>query len=1357
MFVNFFVFRSSRPAKSQAAIFVSAAVEWAIRSSRLEGSVKSHTRTWSVVAFLLVLVPAGWTQGAVTNVSNNPAVPVPGVGHDYIEGLNESVNPGDGTVNLSIPVTLPAGRGLTLPFTISYSSSNSSHMIPGSLNGKVLPYNDEDSAANYAWSANAGFLSSAGWTYLLPTLAAAGGLVPLGYASTDTGQIPDYCAYISSYVFRGPSGEGYPLHLSLAQQTEEGATGGNVPCSGPGGILYSYWYDLFPGGTATLNPQSELPSYFPNISGSGGLSSNPAPSSMDATIADPDGTIYSFLSTVPHSNGPPSAGIALPSNIEDRNGNKVTISDSYPYQCGSSGGLTYSCTGGVTLTDSLRRQALSISGFGLTTGDTVTVSGLTKPYIVTWSAPNPVAYSINMASLNTNLPASSYCGSDPNPVSTYLGFGPGISSIELPNQKSYTFTYDPTWGYLSTVTYPTGATVTYTYALTPTMSAADGYTDVYFQASSNGDTLNKNEETCAFRYDQAAVSSRTVSFDGVSTALVQAFTYQTNWATQATEDVWESWSSRKTTVTTTDNTVSPHVSYSTVYTYEPYSAAASPNDLASPIVQGASASALETEIQYYKDTNVSGTPLLTVTKSWYTSNELACEAHQLNTGQISATFYTWLAEGVLADKKEYDYGDLPSGFACNVTTPPTGFTPTRETVMNFQNLQPNPVFYQPNPNNTAMPTILDLPCSTIVSGNGVKVSEMDYLYDGGSSVCGAAGTPSVVPASVPTGTHDEANFSATSTSARGNLTMVTKQCFGCTSSSSSHTYDETGQVISTTDPRGYITNYSYNDNSTNNTICLEGAANPAGNSNAYITLITDALGHTQSFGYNYSTGETTCSTDANNQSTGYGYNDPLNRMKVTTYPDSGSLTLDYNDAVPSVTAVKLQTPNPTVTSVSTMDGLGHVIETQTSESNGADIVNTVFDGLGRVYSKTNPFLSSSQPSSSFVSTPTGSPLTKYFYDALSRPIETLEQDGTSTLQWCYNGVASSPVVYCNSTHLGSISNGTWVDSTDENGNHWQRTYDSFGRLAMAMEPSGTSPLPSLETDYGYDALNDLLSVNQNGNGGTDTARARSFRYDSLSRLTKSNNPESGVVTYSYDANGNLQTKTSPAVNSPLGSQATQTIGYCYDALNRVTYKFYAGSFSCASPTNYAGSYTYDTSGVSGALNDIGRLTDEKSYAGNTLVSDRQLFAYDAMGRLLNENEYTLANLSSGKPYSLAYFYDLAGNLVASTDGATPVQSSNTQFPCTLPSNAQSTVQSWTTLAFVNCFDSAGRTSSVTSNWAAYPTNMFTIGATNGYSPAGLLQNWGQGPVSGNPALNVTQIYDPRRLWMTSISATGQVP
>src|SRR5262249_41679256 len=140
-------------------------------------------------------------------------------------------------------------------------------------------------------------------------------------------------------------------------------------------------------------------------------------------------------------------------------------------------------------------------------------------------------------------------------------------------------------------------------------------------------------------------------------------------------------------------------------------------------------------------------------------------------------------------------------------------------------------------------------------------------------------------------------------------------------------------------------------------------------------------------------------------------------------------------------------------------------------------------------------------------------------------------------------------------------------------------------LSGGTDPSGIyAPYVTL---YSYDVLGNLLNASQKG-GITDQTqwRPRNFTYDSLSRLLTANNPESGTISYRYDANGNPLQKTSPAPNQ-TGS-ASQTISYCYDSLNRVTGKAYS-SQSCTNgllpPGTAAVSYSYDV-----GTNGVGHLT-----------------------------------------------------------------------------------------------------------------------------------------------------------------------
>jgi RHS repeat-associated protein len=182
------------------------------------------------------------------------------------------------------------------------------------------------------------------------------------------------------------------------------------------------------------------------------------------------------------------------------------------------------------------------------------------------------------------------------------------------------------------------------------------------------------------------------------------------------------------------------------------------------------------------------------------------------------------------------------------------------------------------------------------------------------------------------------------------------------------------------------------------------------------------------------------------------------------------------------------------------------------------------------------------------------------------------------------------------------------------------------------------PAVALITLYSYDALGNLLCVEQHG-GVTGTGcgaspasdaaspwRVRRFTYDSLSRLLTATNPESGTISYVYDNDGNLLQKTSPAPNQ-IGA-ATQTVSYCYDALHRVTGKAYSAS-SCPLTAPVV-SYGYDQ-----GPNGIGHLTGLTDQAGAASYS------YDILGRMATETR-TIAGV--GK--TVSYDYNLDGSLKA---------------------------------------------------------------------------------------------------------------
>jgi YD repeat-containing protein len=297
----------------------------------------------------------------------------------------------------------------------------------------------------------------------------------------------------------------------------------------------------------------------------------------------------------------------------------------------------------------------------------------------------------------------------------------------------------------------------------------------------------------------------------------------------------------------------------------------------------------------------------------------------------------------------------------------------------------------------------------------------------------------------------------------------------------------------------------------------------------------------------------------------------------------------------------------------------------------------------------------------------------------------------------------------------------------------------------------------METDYQYDLLNNLIKVTQNGNGTTDSPRVRTFTYDSLSQLLCANNPENsnpaapcptstayngyvaGTTGYWYDLNGNVAAKE---------DARGVTTSYSYDQMNRLLKKSYSDGFT---PTSC---YLYDS-----AINGIHRLGSEWTQKASNpscsspfapqggYFSARWIRAYDAMGRIQAEQQYTPNSIANGKFYPMSYTYDLAGNVTSSTAGAVPpgMTTSQASAPC-----ASAPVLNTQMFTFLSCYDAAGRLQGVTSNASSSPSAL--LFTAQWYPPFTGLPN----AVYGNNAVTLTRGYDPR-LRITSEQDSGNSP
>lgn len=587
----------------------------------------------------------------------------------------------------------------------------------------------------------------------------------------------------------------------------------------------------------------------------------------------------------------------------------------------------------------------------------------------------------------------------------------------------------------------------------------------------------------------------------------------------------------------------------------------------------------------------------------------------------------------------------------------------------------------------------------------------------------------------------------TSYTTRGNLTATSRWLNTTnTSLTTRNQYNELGEVISTTDPSGHTTQFGYGD-SWSNTAC----APASGSGDVYVTSITNALTQTSTFTYDSCTGLLAGSTDVNSRTTSHTY-DLLGRLATTTYSDGGSTTNCYTDNI-NETCYSNSFPLKIITSkaissslnlvkTALYDGLGRVSETQlTSDPQGVVYVDTTYDGLGRVATASNPYRSTSDPTYG---------ITAYIYDGLDRTTQVTESDGST---------------------VSTVYSGNCATVTDEQGKTREGCTDGLDHLTSAVEdPGGLGYI----TSYTYNALDDLLSVVQNG------SRQRNFTYNSLSQMTQATNPESGTVTYAYDADGNVTSKT---------DARSITTTNTYDVLNRLSKRQYSDATSTVY-LNYDGN---TQSGCTAAITD----SNPKGYrTGMCDGAGSEAWSHDQMGRTLNDQRvtngvtktisYTYAPFvdgsidkitypsglavtytydgaerpasatdSNGNSYALNATYAPQGALQTATLSATPLFAGfsvlNSYTPRLQPNEIKTTAPSGTTLEdFVYCFSALagnptgcpsptgdnGNVMRIVNNVSTTRSQMFTYDLLNRLATAGTVN------LSGTNCWDESYGYDP---------------
>jgi RHS repeat-associated protein len=801
---------------------------------------------------------------------------------------------------------------------------------------------------------------------------------------------------------------------------------------------------------------------------------------------------------------------------------------------------------------------------------------------------------------------SSFCAPSQIDCNDFSGTIGAYSQISFPNNRAYTFTYVPnSYAQLSSVTLPTGATISWTW-----------------------------QTTCGI-FDPSTGTTSTVTCAGgprVLTRTVTVGAQSFQWA--------YSWGTLNESTSVAVNSVTDPLGNKTVYTCTKGAVEPCQN------IQyfDSSGNLIKTENVTFPAEEATppvlgDTTTRVSTTTWNQSNFVT----KVETDRDSLSFNNGL-DSVFVDTpievREYSYGSGAPGSLLRRTH----YTYLHETGSAAAS------YLKAN--------IINRPVSRIVyDGSGNRVAETDYAYDDPARL---------IPSGITT-QHGAPPFAV-----RGNLTSVSKWLNTGSSPIVSYTnWYDTGVVYQSIDPLSHTTTYAY-------------SGTFAG---AYPTTVTNALNQSATKNYDFNTGLPTSATDLNNLATTYSY-DSMLRVSQVNHPDGGQDNITRQETTLPLTATLTSRINPSQSKIETdvFDGLGRITQHQLSDnSQGTIYTDTTYDALGRVATVSNPYRTGTD-----ITTTAG--IKTYGYDALSRKISET-----------YPGNSVLTTAYCGPSTLVTDPTGKWRRSR----------VDGIGRLVEVDEPNapgasvasngcpGTGE-PIWITSYTLDPLDNLTNILQNG------SHARTFTYDSVSRLLTSTNPEVGTITYTYNPDSTLVTKA-----DTRGITTT----YTYDTIHRELTRTYSNG----DPTVTT---SYDQPVCLGlpACQNIGYRTSVNDAAG----SEGWAYQVDPTNlRSVHQEQRTNTSSPSNVTRSSTYYLNLAGNIT------------QVIYP--------------TGRAVNYTYDSADRPSTATdgANGITYATGFQTspggscITSAVCYTPQGTFYALSIGQTTSFTGLNVTQTYNSR--------------
>jgi RHS repeat-associated protein len=410
----------------------------------------------------------------------------------------------------------------------------------------------------------------------------------------------------------------------------------------------------------------------------------------------------------------------------------------------------------------------------------------------------------------------------------------------------------------------------------------------------------------------------------------------------------------------------------------------------------------------------------------------------------------------------------------------------------------------------------------------------------------AAGNPvrqTSATGGVSTTTYDDDGRIATTVDPRGNVAGANPADFTTT-----YTYDAMGRVVAITDPLSHHTRNTYDANGR-----LTGVTDANGNTTKYryddadrLVSVTgpDALApgkadpqnnnppRPPATTYTYdAAGRLTSRTDPNKHNTRYGYDaagrlssvlDPLGRQTTYAYDAEGDLT-------------RTVTPGPGDEAPRSIVLTYDILDRKVGEDlgHGGTIYAWGYDGKDRITSLADP-----------------AGLRLQTYDEADR-LTKVSRGDKQTFGYEYD-------------HDGNVTSRTWPDGTSTTA-----TFDAADRMKeLTVHGGGTG---DARYTFGYDAAGRLTTTTYPSGNGLVTDRA----YDRAGRLSGVDSHDAGGALARFQLA--LDPVGNPTAITTTRGASSQTVGYTYDAANRVAAAC-IGAPGCAGLVTGKTSYRYDLVG-----------------------------------------------------------------------------------------------------------------------------------------------------------------------------------